>query len=373
MSTARYAVCISALAISASFVVAIQFRNSRISGTRSPHLPLTSQEFRSRRYTEPLSLPRTFEANMGQADPHIQFLARSQGLSLLLTTTGIEIHPVHSPLPNSRPEFLSLAFSVAGQNSAVPSTKSCRGVTWKGIEKLHAESNYLNGPRSEALAPAHSTLRAGRTNAILRGVDAVVYGSAEELEYDLRIAPDMSADDLRLNISGAKSLRLNPEGDVLLQVGGSQIRMRKPAVYEEAGSRNRANKKSKADRLPEKLPIDGTYLLEADGSVGFHIGKRDPNTTLVIDPSLSVVYTTFLGGTGEDSANSIALDSSGKVYVGGTTTSAQSFSEPRRNRAAPAAALTSSSRKSIHPSPARRGSLPHLSVALAMKAAACLP
>jgi hypothetical protein len=45
----------------------------------------------------------------------------------------------------------------------------------------------------------------------------------------------------------------------------------------------------------------------------------------VIDPSLSVQYTTFLGGAGEDVANSIALDATGKVYIGGTTTSASTF------------------------------------------------
>jgi hypothetical protein len=48
---------------------------------------------------------------------------------------------------------------------------------------------------------------------------------------------------------------------------------------------------------------------------------------LVIDPSLSVSYSTFLGGTGDDSATSVKVDSSGKVYVSGTTTSATTFSE----------------------------------------------
>src|SRR6202167_1328620 len=49
--------------------------------------------------------------------------------------------------------------------------------------------------------------------------------------------------------------------------------------------------------------------------------------TLVIDPSLSVSYSTFLGGTGDDSATSVKGDSSGKVYVRGTPPSAAPFSE----------------------------------------------
>ena len=40
-----------------------------------------------------------------------------------------------------------------------------------------------------------------------------------------------------------------------------------------------------------------------------------------------MAYSTFLGGAGSDSGNSIALDSTGKIYIGGTTTSATTFIE----------------------------------------------
>ncbi|HEY6466086.1 MAG TPA: choice-of-anchor D domain-containing protein [Candidatus Acidoferrales bacterium] len=73
--------------------------------------------------------------------------------------------------------------------------------------------------------------------------------------------------------------------------------------------------------------IDGGYVLEADGSVGFWIGKHDPNAALLIDPSLTVTYASFLGGSGADSVNSMAMDSAGNVYVAGTTSSAATFPE----------------------------------------------
>ncbi|MGA8014069.1 MAG: choice-of-anchor D domain-containing protein [Candidatus Acidiferrales bacterium] len=67
--------------------------------------------------------------------------------------------------------------------------------------------------------------------------------------------------------------------------------------------------------------IDGEYVIEADGSIGFRIGPHDPDAMLVVDPSLSIAYGTFLGGLGSDTAASIAIDHAGKIYVGGTTTS----------------------------------------------------
>ncbi len=81
--------------------------------------------------------------------------------------------------------------------------------------------------------------------------------------------------------------------------------------------------------------IDGSYIIEADGSIGFEVGPHDPTATLVVDPSLSVTYATFLGGAGTDTASSIALDASGKIYVGGTTTST-SFSGAPAKRLGPA-------------------------------------
>src|SRR5579863_1932011 len=53
-----------------------------------------------------------------------------------------------------------------------------------------------------------------------------------------------------------------------------------------------------------RKPEDGEYILEADGTVGFRVGPYDANSTLVIDPSISISYSTFLGGTGSDAANS---------------------------------------------------------------------
>lgn len=78
---------------------------------------------------------------------------------------------------------------------------------------------------------------------------------------------------------------------------------------------------------PQSRRIRGGYVLEADGSVGFWLGKHDPRAALLIDPSISLTYATFLGGTGADSIASIATDSNGNVYLGGTTTSAASFVE----------------------------------------------
>jgi Abnormal spindle-like microcephaly-assoc'd, ASPM-SPD-2-Hydin/Beta-propeller repeat len=216
---------------------------------------------------------------------------------------------------------------------------------WRGDGKLAGETNYFlgNDPAKWRTHVPHFSRAVAK--GVLPGVDVVTYGNERALEYDLRVAPGVDARSLRLRISGADEMKLDADGDLLIVVAGQEIRMKKPAMYEETTG----EKLSKGDSGNLKLhrrPVEGGYAIEADGSVSFRIATQDVAArldtaelstrgsknvrgagTLVIDPTLSVSYSTFLGGTGSDSATSVTVDSCGTVYVSGTTTSAGTFSE----------------------------------------------
>ncbi len=70
-------------------------------------------------------------------------------------------------------------------------------------------------------------------------------------------------------------------------------------------------------KIQDPTPIEGRYVLSAGNRVRFEIGKYDRTRTLVIDPVLS--YSTYLGGTALDAGYAIAVDSSGDAYVAGST------------------------------------------------------
>src|SRR5262249_12785223 len=53
--------------------------------------------------------------------------------------------------------------------------------------------------------------------------------------------------------------------------------------------------------------------------VAFEVGDYDASRPLVIDPVL--VYSTYLGGSGNDEGSSIAVDAASQVYVAGLTES----------------------------------------------------
>ena len=56
-----------------------------------------------------------------------------------------------------------------------------------------------------------------------------------------------------------------------------------------------------------------------DRQASFTLGAYDRSKQLIIDPIL--VYSTFLGGTGVENGNAIAVDSAQAVYVAGSTAS----------------------------------------------------
>ena len=91
-------------------------------------------------------------------------------------------------------------------------------------------------------------------------------------------------------------------------------------------SARRSPTSSKARR---RVTVPSRYVLHADGTVGFALGRFDRRKALVIDPILS--YSRLLGGSGLDEAASVAVDAAGNVYVAGTTSSP---GLPRRARLA---------------------------------------
>ncbi|MGA3017202.1 MAG: SBBP repeat-containing protein, partial [Bryobacteraceae bacterium] len=68
-----------------------------------------------------------------------------------------------------------------------------------------------------------------------------------------------------------------------------------------------------------RLLVQSRFRLDANGALCFELGAYDRSLPLVIDPVLS--YSTLLGGSGVNSATAVAVDSSGSAYVAGFTDS----------------------------------------------------
>jgi beta-propeller repeat-containing protein len=235
-----------------------------------------------------LTLPLNFEVNHGQAIDNARFLARANGYGVML-------------------EPDALAFVLPGNNHQ----QSIVQLGWVGAstqqiageQPLAGRINYLHGKDAKAWITEVPTFAHVRYHQLYRGVDAVFYGNKREVEYDLAVSPGAITDNIAFRVSGADKVTIDGNGDLVLATKNGELRQHVPVVYQEVAGKH--------------TPVAARYELRADGTVKLALGAYDSTRALVIDPTLT--YSTYLGGSGDDSGRGIAADSTGHAYVTGGT------------------------------------------------------
>jgi len=248
-------------------------------------------------------LPLAFEPNRGQADPAVRFLARGRGYAVFFTDAeAVLVLTPTQPATGRR--------GTPAEASSTPAVVRMRLVgaspapAINGLEPLPGRSHYLVGARSrwQRDVPTFGRLR---YEDVYPGVNLVFYGTERELEYDLLVAPGTDPDAVALAFEGADGLRVDEGGDLVIATASGELRLRRPVIYEEGEDARRK--------------LDGGYVVDG-GRVRFQIAGRDARRALVIDPVLG--YSSFLGGSSTDQGLGIAVDTAGNAYVTGVTSSA---------------------------------------------------
>lgn len=261
-------------------------------------------------------VPLAFEANRGQFDPAVQYRARGQGYQLLLERDGLHFE-THAAKPMKTTPKHAAKHSAARDAGADSIHLRLAGapanLNWRGRDGLSATANYFIGNDRSHWRTGVPLYAAAGAMEMAPGVDCLVYAGSNGPEMDFDVARGTDLRRVRLEVAGARQLKMDPAGDLLIEGRAAIVRLRHPAIYQMVGEQHRS--------------IAGGYAIVSSRSVGFRVADYDHSLPLVIDPSVAVTYTTFLGGSGADSANGLAMDASGAVYISGTTANATSFTE----------------------------------------------
>jgi len=232
-------------------------------------------------------IPLSFEPNVGQEPAEVRYLARGSSYTLYLADAEMVLSG-----RNQSPMRMKLL----GANPAPRIV---------GDHRQLSTSNYLIG--NDPSQWHTSVLNYGRAQyrSVYPGIDLVYYGHDGNLEYDWIVSPSADPRSIRLSFDGADHLRLDKQGNLVVELGKTEYQHRKPVVYQEVAGK--------------RVEVSGSWQVRGK-EAGFRIGAYDRSQPLVIDPVL--YYSTYLGGSGLDNANAIAVDGVGNTYVTGGTGSA---------------------------------------------------
>jgi Beta-propeller repeat len=259
-------------------------------------------------------LPQSCEANAGQVGPDVEFLCRGAAGTLLLSHGDAILAPRRD----------------AGDTVRLRLAGEARHPRGEGRLRQAGVSNYLLGAdprRWHTDIPNYGEVHYA---GVFRGIDLVYRGGdRRHFEYDFVVAPGADPRQIRLAIDSAPAgdrlatsagaaatdgtIHLGPHGELIVPGAEGDLVQPAPVIYQEVGSGG------------GRRTVSGRYVLTRPAGrhlprrveVSFAVAAYDTSRPLVIDPQ--IVYSTFLGGSGDDGASALAVDVAGNAYLTGST------------------------------------------------------
>jgi hypothetical protein len=267
------------------------------------------------------SLPLAFEQNQGQTDSSVKYMARCEGYTLFLTGNeavfALHSGPAVSALSPVR-RSMELQAVATGQRKAPAQTDSNAAVHMQlaggnlsamvsAGDPMPGKSNYFVGNDPSLWRTNVTHYARVSYQDVYPGVNLAFHGAQRQTEFDFVVAPGANPAPIALRFTGAQQMKTDDSGNLVVGSATGNILLHKPVAYQEQNGL--------------RHPVDARFVLTADNQAGFELGNYDRSRELVIDPAVTYLYSTYLGGSGNDSGLAIAFDSNGNAYVTGETAS----------------------------------------------------
>ncbi len=267
------------------------------------------------------ALPLGFEANQGQSDPQVKYLARGDGYTLFLTQNDAvfavdSFSPADGAASSSRASSMHAHAPAHGQEKSAAIHMHFLGA--KSRPELAAGTplpgiiNYYLGNDPEKWQQGVKQYSAVTYREVYPGVNLTFHGKQRQVEFDFIVSPGASSAPVRVGFSGARKIATDASGNLVLSSTAGDVLLHKPVAYQ--------------DKNGQRQLVDVGFQPEGNNEVAFALGAYDHSRELVIDPTLT--YATYLGGNSEDEVFGIAVDGSNNVYVTGESKSKVNFPPP---------------------------------------------
>ena len=197
-----------------------------------------------------------FEANRGQTDGHVKYLARATAYNIFLAEdeADIVLHREAEPsgtiargkmiIVQAYANVLRMRFA----NSNPPTTI---------VPLLYRKGS--NPAAKECTAVAY--------RGVYAGTDIIFHGDQQKIGLDLSLSPGADPTGIVLTLDGATGIVLDAAGNAVVRVGEVSLVLQKPAIFEVRDGRRR--------------PLAGAFRIEPHNRLRIVVGLPSANEQVI--------------------------------------------------------------------------------------------
>ena len=257
-------------------------------------------------------IPLYFIPNEGQINEKALFYAKASRYTLWMTEEGLVFDSIKRtkkkenesrsshPKDRNNPEDFTcerdvsrLIFLNSKKNSEVIPT-----------DRTEHKVNYFIGKDRSKWQTNIQTSRAVLYKELYRNIDLRVYGIERQIEYDFIVKPGGEISDISFEYKDIEHTEIDKCGNLIVETKFGKLEHAKPECYQVIEG--------------ERVQVEAEFKRIEAKTYGFRVEEYNRNYELIIDP-LVLVYSTYLGGSNNDYGWAIAVDSEGAAYVTGYT------------------------------------------------------
>lgn len=266
-------------------------------------------------------LPLYFIQNGGQTDEQVSYYIKGRDKIIYFTPQGITFALTAgvSSQGHETSRLIHTAFSSADRNNGDKAQRSivkidfvgAKHVKPMGQQQTEALFSYFRG-KPDQWKTGLKTYSSIIYNDLWPGIDLIFSGTVDQLKYTFVLDPRTDPKKIQLAYDGA-NVSINQVAAMEVSTPAGGFLDGQPFAYQTISGKN--------------VEVRSKYKLEADKesgrfTAGFELGAYDKTLPLWIDPTI-LIYSGYIGGSGQDEGSAIAVDQSGSAYIVGFTDSSE--------------------------------------------------
>lgn len=176
--------------------------------------------------------------------------------------------------------------------------------TFTTTNQLKQYKNYFIGDKNRNWKQNVPMFGSVVSQSIYKGIDVRYYIQNERPRYDIIVHPEGNPNEIAMEMTGANTISITKKGVLEISTSLGTVEQRHLFAYQNCSD--------------GKKQISCSFKKLTENTISFEVGAYDKSKPLIIDP---LVFSTYLGGSGDEIGQGVVVDASGNIYVTGRTSS----------------------------------------------------